>query len=282
MANTTQSPGIDPADLDRRIVFHPDDQIMEVDFSDFHFDGSEIVNAFYDRIEERIEATGEEGWFFLVNLNGTRIDPPAWLAYSRRGKALNLAHSMGSVRFDASPETAEQIRRAADTERFDPNLFSDREGAVARLKSLASTRREMAALESNYDREDCLRRVSFDERRQIMEVDFSHLTFHHVRDVDTFYDYLEEAIAQSDRRWFFLVNLSGCQIMPAAWGRYALRGKRLNLASSLGSVRFAAGTEAEKIIRQRAKSQGFRPNIRNTREEALALIEDMRRDLSQG
>ena len=64
--------------------------------------------------------------------------------------------------------------------------------------------------------------------------------------------------------------------MPEAWVQYARRGKSLNIAASLGSVRYAAGSEAEEEIRQRAQSQDFRPNIRNTREEALARIEEMK------
>jgi hypothetical protein len=114
-----------------------------------------------------------------------------------------------------------------------------------------------------------------------MDVDFSHFTFHHSRDVDDFYDYLEERIIESDRRWFFLVNLNGCEILPGAWVRYAQRGKRLNEAGSLGSVRYAAGSETEADIRLRAETQGFRPNIRNSREEALDLIEELRAELLQ-
>ncbi len=274
---------VSEAELDRRITFHSEDQIMEVDFSDFHFDGSRLVNAFYDRLEDRIAQTGEELWFFLVNLNGTRIDHSAWTAYSRRGRALNLAHSMGSVRFDASEETARQIQRAANTEAFDPNLFSSRDEALVRLRSLPSKRREAKVLhDSNYVTADFVRRVSFDRDKLIMDVDFSHFTFHHSRDVDDFYDFLEARIRESDRRWFFLVNLNGCEILPGAWVRYAHRGKRLNEAGSLGSVRYAAGSETEEDIRLRAETQGFRPNIRNTREEALELIEEMRAELLQG
>ena len=67
--------------------------------------------------------------------------------------------------------------------------------------------------------------------------------------------------------------------MPGAWVRYAMRGKRLNEAASLGSVRYAAGSETEADIRLRAQSQDFRPNIRNTRDEALERIEEMRAEL---
>lgn len=282
MTRTDRPRAVDTNELDRRITFHEDDQIMEVDLSDFHFDSSQAVNGFYDRLEDRIAESGEELWFFLVNLSGTRIDPAAWVAYSRRGRALNMAHSMGSVRFDASEETADQIRRAADTEAFNPNLFTDRASAIARLRSLPSARREKVVQVGNHVLADFVRRVRFDAQKVIMEVDFSHFTFHHSRDVDDFYDYLEERIEESGRRWFFLVNLNGCQILPAAWVRYSHRGKRLNEAGSLGSVRFAAGSETEQDIRMRAQSRGFRPNIRNTREEALELIEEMRAELLQG
>ena len=282
MTHAAAHPAADKADLDRRITFHAADQIMEVDFSDLEFDGSLIVNAVYDRLEERIAETGEDLWFFLVNLNGTRIDPAAWTAYSRRGRALNYAHSMGSVRFDASEETRAQILRAANTEAFDPNLFSSRGEAVARLRSLPGKRRAARVThDSTYATPEFVRRVSFDRENTIMEVDFSHFTFHHSRDVDDFYDFLEDRIRESDRRWFFLVNLNQCEILPAAWVRYAHRGKRLNEAGSLGSVRFAAGSETAEDIRLRAETQGFRPNIRNTREEALELIEEMRAELLQ-
>ena len=280
MTDTQGATDITDTELDARISFHDDLQAMEADFSDFHFDTSEIVNRMYDRLEARIAETGEEKWFFLVNLNGTRIDPVAWTAYSRRGKALNMAHSMGSVRFDASDVTRRQIERAANTEAFDPNLFSDRDAAIERIRAIPSTRRAKIILERNYTLADFVRRVTFDEERVIMDVDFSHFTFHHSRDVNEFYDYLEERIKESDRRWFFLVNLNGCQILPGAWIQYAHRGKRLNEAGSLGSVRYAAGSETEEDIRLRAESAGFRPNIRNTRDEALDLIEEMRAKLT--
>ena len=264
------------AELDRRITFHEDIQTMEADFSDLHFDTSETVNRVYDRLEERIAMSGEEHWFFLVNLHGTRIDPAAWLAYSRRGKALNLSHSMGSVRFDPSEETRAQIQRAANTEAFDPNLFATRDAALARIAELPSKRRKRVAHDPNYVLADYVRRISFDPEAGIMNVDFSHFTFHHSRDVNEFYDHIEERIAETGRKWFFLIDLNVWQILPAAWVQYARRGKALNQAFSLGSVRYAAGSETEADIRLRAETQGFRPNIRNTREEALERIAEMK------
>ena len=69
--------------------------------------------------------------------------------------------------------------------------------------------------------------------------------------------------------------------MSGAWVQYAARGKRLNEAWSLGSVRFAPGSETETDIRLRAESQGFRPNIRNTREEALQRIAEMKAEAAK-
>ena len=51
--------------IDNRILFHNDLQVMEADFSNFNFETSEIVNNFYDRLEQRIDDTGEDKWFFL-------------------------------------------------------------------------------------------------------------------------------------------------------------------------------------------------------------------------
>lgn len=267
---------------DRRVRFDDSHAIMEVDFSEFDFDTSAKVNAFYDRIEERIADTGEEQWFFLVNLRDMRIDPSAWLAYSRRGRALNHAHSMGSVRYDGSDVTREQILRAANTDAFDPNLFATREEAIERISAMPNTRRPKVAHERSHAFHDYVRRLTFDEARRVMEVDFSHFTFNNSRDVNEFYDYIENRIRETEKRWYFLVNLNGCEILPAAWVQYAHRGKRLNTAASLGTVRFAAGSETETDIRLRAESQGFDPNIRNTREDALARIAEMHAARLQG
>jgi hypothetical protein len=265
--------------IDPRIHFDEDRQIMEADFSGFTFDSSATVNRFYDRIEDRIARTGEEKWFFLVNLHNMRIDSSAWVAYAHRGKQLNLAHSMGSVRYDASPETAAQIRRAADTEAFDPNLFTNRDDALERIASFSSKRRQRIVHQPNYTEADFAPRIAFDSAARIMDVDFSGFTFFHSRDVNDFYDHIESRIAASGAdKWFFLINYEGCRIDPAAWVRYAHRGKLLNLAHSLGSVRYAPGSETEAEIRARAESADFRPNIRNTRAEALERIDEMRHE----
>ncbi len=63
-----------PAELDRRIVVHRETEILEMNLQDMRFATQTDVNAFYDRVEERIATSGEQLWFFLVNYDRTRID----------------------------------------------------------------------------------------------------------------------------------------------------------------------------------------------------------------
>jgi hypothetical protein len=265
-------------ELDQRIIFHEDKQIMEVSFGGVVFSNAADVSAFYDRIEERVAETGEELWFFLVNYSDARIEKDAWFAFARRGKELNLAHSMGTVRFDASEATRRQIERDANTEAFDPNLFTDRDAAIAKLCSLPSKRRKRVRQTSRFTARKLNHKINFLPHEGVMEVDFSNMTFENSADVNAVYDFIEEEIGGTGRRWYFLVNYEGTAIEPAAWVQYARRGKALNERWSLGSVRYAPGSDIEADIRLRAESQDFRPNIRNTREEALVRIGEMKEE----
>ncbi|MEM9426922.1 MAG: hypothetical protein AAGA06_09490 [Pseudomonadota bacterium] len=267
----------DTREIDDRICFHEADEILEIDLSDYALENSADVNLLYDRLETRIAETGEPLWFFLINYKGTRIDPGAWFAHSRRGKDLNLAHSMGSVRYDACEETRRQIERSAGTDNFDPNLFATRDEAYARLKSLSSKRVHKIVHEPHYTSDEHRARVTFYGDDDIMEIDLTDVALEHSRDVHDLYDVLDAMVGESGRKWYFLINYENTKIFSCAWVEYAARGKALNEAASLGSVRFAPGSETETDIRLRAESGGFRPNIRNTREEALERIAELKR-----
>ena len=93
------------------------------------------------------------------------------------------------------------------------------------------------------------------------------------------HDIVDEVIKPTEQKWFFLLNYENCKIMPEAWVSYAQRGKELNIVYSLGSVRYAPGSETEADIRLRAESQDFRPNIRNTRQEALERLAELKNQL---
>lgn len=264
------------AEIDRRIGFDPAAEVMQIDFTGLSFERSAEVNAFYDRIEERIAETGENLWFFLVIYSQARFDTPAWVAHARRGKALNLAHSMGSVRVDASDITRRQIEHAAGTEAFDPNLFADRASALAALAARPSRRIAPLVHVPSYSPGDFARRVRFLPDEAIMEIDLSGIRLLHSRDVNDLYDALEAALRPTGRKWYFLIDYDGTRIMSEAWVRYAARGKALNLGWSLGTVRYAPGSETEADIRLRSESQDFQPNFRNSRAEALARIAEMK------
>ena len=269
------------SDIENRITFHENSQIMEVSFAGMALESSEDVNLFYDIIEESIAKTGEEMWFFLVDYRDTKIDNDAWFSFSRRGMDLNKAHSMGSVRFDASEITRKQIERDAGTEAFDPNLFYDRDSALERLRSLPSTRREKLVHVPSFTADDLKWCIEFNPDEQIMYVNFSNMSFEHSRDVNDVYDFIEDQIRQTGKKWYFVINYENTRIQSPAWVQYAARGKKLNQESSLGSVRYAPGSETETDIRLRAESQGFRPNIRNSLEEAMELIGEMKEAASE-
>ena len=265
-----------PAGTDAHIRLHPERMVLELDLSGVTFHSSAEVNAFFDACEDRIAETGETWWFILLNYTGCRIEPPAWIAFARRGDALHGAHSMGRARVDAAPETRRQIERARGTDAEDPELFTSRDAALAHLATLPSIRRARIVHAPTYKTEDFAPRVEFLLEDRIMEVNLSDFTFYHARDVDDLYDFLEDQIARTGRKWYFLIDYTNPRIEPPAWVQFARRGKRLNEGASLGSVRFAPGSETEADIRLRAESQGFRPNIRNTRTEALARIAEMK------
>jgi hypothetical protein len=265
-----------PAGIDSRLTFRETEQILEIDLARVHFRGKADVTAFYDRCETRIGESGETLWFFLIHDDGLRVDPEAWVAYSARGRSLTLGHSMGTVRYDGSAETRAQIDRTRGTDAFDPNLLPTREAALARIRELPSQRRKRIVHEPNYTRADFEGRLAFFPDEGILEADFSDFTFHHSRDVKDFYDLIEEAILETGRKWFFLLNQNGLRIEPAAWVEFARRAKRLSTGAALGIVRYAEGTEISSALALHSATPGLRPNARNTREEALDRIAELK------
>ena len=121
-----------------RLNFLESAQVMEVDFSDLTFDTSAMVDEFYDMVEHEIEAREGRKWYFLVNYRNTRIFELAWIRFAQRGKRVNLASSLGSVRYAVREEVGQTIESSARRENFDPNLFSSREEAVAEIERMKS------------------------------------------------------------------------------------------------------------------------------------------------
>ncbi len=278
---TLETDPFTPTALDSRITVDEARETVEIDLPGLYFHTSRDVNRLYDRIEERLLATGESQWFFAVNTAGYRIDETAWFAFDRRGQEVREAYAMATVRYEDTDETRARIVRDAGTEREVPNLFGSRDDALAHLARLPSQRVQRIERLPSHDRDGFVRRLSFDPDARIFEIDLSGVSFEHSRDVNDIYDWLEEALRGAGGKWFFLINYDGTRIQSPAWVQFAARGKALNEAFSLGSVRYAPGSETETDIRLRAESQGFRPNIRNTRAEAVERIEEMRAGIEE-
>ncbi len=264
-----------------RITFHPDLQVMEVDFSDITFDVSKPVNEYYDEVDRQVEAT-KQNWFFLVNYRNCHIMSEAWIAFAHRGKNVNLAYSLGSARFAASDETSEAIIEKSEEEDFDPNLFPSREAALAHLQELrnripAADYQMTITKESEPPGKSIDERITFHPDLEIMEVDFSKCIFATSADVNAFYDIIGSKIAETNRDWYFMVNYEDTEILPDAWYRWTLCSKRLNAAHSLGTVRFNPHEATKEAIESRARVQVAAPNVVSSRDEALALIAEMRR-----
>jgi hypothetical protein len=265
-----------PDILDPRITVHEGPQIIEIDFTGLYFHTSADVNAFYDRVEARIGETGEALWFFMVNTQDNRVDGDAWFAFTRRGLDLNEGHGMKIVRYDADPMTVAQIAREKGTDRENPNLFTTRADALGFLKSLPSKRRTRTAHHPNFQKAEFLRRMKFNHDTAILEIDLSGMSLEHSRDVNDVHNWAEEAIRATRHKWWMVFNYEGTRIQSPAWVQFSLRSEVFNADYSMGSVRYALGSETEADKRLRYEAKTTRPNIRNTRAEAYARLEELR------
>lgn len=272
---TPQAP-FSPTQLDPRITILEGAQIVEIDFSGLSFETSADVNAFYDYVETRIADTGEEQWFFMVNTRDYRVQRDAWFAFTRRGRDLSQAHGMKTVRYDSDPATLKQIERAKGTERANPNLFGSRGEALDHLKSLPSKRRTRIAHTPSFDKAAFLRRLAFNEATGILEVDLSGMSLEHSRDVNDVHNWTEEAIRATGHKWWIVYNYEGTRIQSPAWVQFSIRSEAFNDTYSMGSVRYALGSETEADKRLRYEAKTTRPNIRNTRVEAIERLEELR------
>lgn len=111
-----------------RIHFRESIETVEVDFSDFEFSSSIIVNRFYDVIDAQLEASGRR-WYVLVNHSNCRIWPEAWVAFAHRGKKVKVTYALATVRFATRDPSAKDSG-------FDPDLFASREDALAKLDEI--------------------------------------------------------------------------------------------------------------------------------------------------
>jgi branched-chain amino acid transport system ATP-binding protein len=110
-----------------------------------------------------------------------------------------------------------------------------------------------------------------------MEADFSGMTFATEADVDAFYDEADRRLEATGKRWYFLVIYTDCVIEPNAWEHFAARGKNTNIKYGLGTVRVGVNANARETIRQRARTDMFRANIYDSRDQAILALGEMRK-----
>jgi branched-chain amino acid transport system ATP-binding protein len=110
-----------------------------------------------------------------------------------------------------------------------------------------------------------------------MEADFTGISFTTEAEVDAFYDEADRRMADTGKRWYFLVNYTDCFIAPEVWDRFAARGKTTNINYGLGTVRVGTSAGLRETIRQRAQHEMFRANIYDSRDQAILALGEMRK-----
>ena len=113
--------------------------------------------------------------------------------------------------------------------------------------------------------------IRFFDDLDIVEIDFASLEFKSSNAVNDFFDAVERMVEATRRRWYFLVNYGGYSVWPEAWIAFAHRGKKLNVAFSLGTARYD-----ESDSNDVERSRELDPYFLGTREAALARIEQMK------
>jgi len=100
-----------------------------LDFSNFQFQNSDIVNAFYDAIDEVVIITGRT-WAFLVNVHNCQTWPEAWVAYAHRSKKISVNFADFTIRY-AEGEGVDI--------NSDPEIMPSRKAALAALERRRSS-----------------------------------------------------------------------------------------------------------------------------------------------
>ncbi|WP_300515615.1 hypothetical protein [Aliiroseovarius sp.] len=255
-------------DMANRIRFDEATETVELDFSNLFLGSGAEVDALYDQIEAQLEASAWDKWFVLLNVTGLRVDSFAWVTQSRRGKALTKKFSMGTVKLDDSDMTRDELARTAGTEAFNPNLFADRDAALARIAELPSVRLPKLDRTPQYAPAQIAARLRLDDAARVAEIDLSGLSLRHSGDVNVVYDTIAELLAETGRKWFFLINTQGLSVEQTAWLSQSRAAKRLRLGFSLGQVRYgAAALESDQVV-------AIRPL--HSRAEAVAELDALR------
>ena len=109
-----------------------------------------------------------------------------------------------------------------------------------------------------------------------VEIDLSDLRFRDSGEVNAFYDLVDSRVERTRRKWFFIVNYTGCAIWPEAWVAFAHRAKKVNATYSNGTARFRSTQTIDGVDTDRADPARPEPDYFNSRDAALAHIHELR------
>lgn len=101
--------------------------VADISLAGRRFTRSAEVNAFYDVIDERVEASGRK-WYFLVDYADCSIWPEAWVAFAHRAKKVNATYALGTVRY--------RVPDGPDDAPMDPDMCASREAALERIAAM--------------------------------------------------------------------------------------------------------------------------------------------------
>jgi hypothetical protein len=156
------------------------------------------------------------------------------------------------------------------------------EAGIRQLAKTVYDDRPRSSHEQLFDREKggfdtLVRRIHFFDGLDLIEIDFTDMKFTDSKMVNNFYDFLETLIEGTHREWYFMVNYRGCAVWPEAWVAFAHRGKKINSAYSLGTVRYVEQSAEESPDIPMTQLSASDPDFFETRDTALARIEEMKR-----
>ena len=115
------------------------EEVLRIDLSGLSIEHSRDVATVFDRIEARARATGRR-WYLLFDYTGTRIQSPAWVAWSQRTQEADARLSLGTVRFAPGAETERDLRLRAESRGTRPNIRNTEGEARARITELKEAR----------------------------------------------------------------------------------------------------------------------------------------------
>jgi branched-chain amino acid transport system ATP-binding protein len=118
--------------IQNRVIVHNAIETVEVDFANLTFDDAAQVDAFYDEVDRRLEAT-DRRWYFLMVYTDCVITPDAGERFAERGKNTDINYGLGTVRVGATAQTRKAICEHAGRAMFRANNFDTRDRAMSAL-----------------------------------------------------------------------------------------------------------------------------------------------------